>query len=277
MKRIFKRTLFIFMSILLTQSCDVQVSAAAPVATGFFRTCGRKVGTSAMTHIFRPAFVLTRGLVVATAGAFGLYTGGELLLEKAALPIAVPAPAAAAPKVTEVIQGFFGELFNNWNLKANAPQVIAPGAGKEVAKKTVCWCSWISSMIRLDYMKNTWLGKLVIAHPKRAKLVLAYTAAGYAYIYIVKRIQLNTIHKKFFIGIDAAQNTRPNDPTWIECQNILRNSGRGYQANPTVQNAFDYINSLSSSDIDNGFVDWAFVAHVLLSRQLRNDKMLWIF
>jgi hypothetical protein len=282
MKQISKRILFIFMSIMMAQPCPVQASAAAagpaikiaPAAAGFLARCGQKVGAATMKHVVRPAFVLGRAFAVTTAGAFGLYKGGELLLEKGN---AIPAPAIPLPvPQVDAAQGFFGNLFNNWNWEINAPKIEAV-AGKKIIEQSGSWGSFFSWLSGLDYMKTTRLGTLARENPTLSKCIFAYAAAGYAYIHLVKRLQLNTIHKKFFAGIDAAQNNRPADQNWVECQTILRNSGRGYGAYPTVQNAFDYINTLRSSDIDNGWIDVVFGPQVVWSRALRNDKMLWVF
>ena len=293
MKRISKRILFIFMSILLAQSCHVQASAAAavgkialdaakaatpiieeatkaaaPIATGFFRTCGQKMGAAAMTHIVRPAFVLTRGLAVATLGAVGLYGGGKVLLEKGG---AVPAPAAAAPKVAEASQGIFGNLLNGWDWKANTPKAV--DAGKKVAEKAQDWGPWIASITGLNYMKSTRLGKLAIANPKWTKVILAYAAAGYAYIHIVKRIQLNNKYRTFLTGIQAAQNNQTGNQTWVNCQAELRAAGFPHA---TPIDAVNYIKDMKASGIDNGWAEWiVFPAHMAWSKF--NDKILWIF
>ena len=306
MKQIFKRTLFIFMSILMAQSCHVQASATAaaaaakvavdalkattpligeaakasvPVAASLLRRCCQKVGTAAVTHIIKPAYILGRTTAVATAASATGYCGYLYAEKHGKIPTFAPSntPTPTTPKLTpSTPPASSGSGFSD-GLKWWAPKIIDTEAGKKITEKAQDWGPWISSIVGLDYMKSTSLGKLAIAHPKISKGILAYTAAGYAYIHIVKRIQLNAIHKKFFAGIDAIQNNRPTDPTWIECQTILRTSGRGYPAQPTAQNALDYMKDLKASDIDNEWLDRAFGAHVLYSKVLANDKILWVF
>ncbi len=306
MKRIFKRTLFIFMSILLTQSYNIQAAAAAagvagrtatdaigaalplmktaakealnanaPAAAGFLRRCSQKLGAATMTYFFRPIIVLTKTTVIGTAAVLGLYGGGKLLLEKGvAIPVPAPAPVVT-PKV-EAPQRSIGNLLNNWNWGTNTPKVIAVDAGKKVAEQAQDWGPWIASITGLNYMKSTRLGKLAIANPKISKVLLAYTAAGYAYIHIVKRLQLNNQYKKFLTGIQAAQNGQVGDQSWLDCQAELTTKGFG-QA-PTILHALNYLKDLKASDINNGWAEWAvFPLHMIWSKGLANDKMLFVF
>lgn len=283
MKQIFKNLLLIFIGLCGSYNGPVQGSAAAAVgavkaatpiieeaakvAPSFFALCGQKIGAAAMKHVVRPAFILGRTITVTSLTALGVYGGGKVILEhNGYVPARAPVPHVPAQPAAKEGAGLFGGVFNHW--------VPNPPA----APKKSSW-EWpgLNDLPGINSLKNSNIGKWMTQNLTPSKVVLGYCAAGYAYIHILKRLQLTTLHRKFFSGINAAQNGRATDPTWVECQTILTNSGRGYGAAPTVQNAFDYINNLSASDIDNGWVDWIFGPHVLWSKALRNDKMLWLF
>ena len=309
MKQIFKRTLFIFMSILLAQSYNIQAAAAAagvagrtaadaigaalplmktaakealnanaPKAVGFFRTCGQKMGAAAMTYFFRPIFVLTKTTVIGTATVLGLYGGGKLLLEKGAVPVAAPALVPVpTPKVAEATQGIYERLINNWNWGANTPKVIAANAGKKVAEKASSSGYPAFAIAGLDYMKSTWPVKKAMEYPTVSKSLLAYAAAGYVYLRVIKRLQLNNHYKKLLTGLHAAQNNRPTDASWTECLTILRNSGRGYPQNPTIDNAVDYMKDLTISNVENYYLDKCFCLPIFVAKASSSDKILWMF
>ena len=286
MKQISKRTLFIFMSMLLAQSCNVQAAAAATsaaveglkaavplmkealkanttAAPGFFRTCSQKVGAAAMTHIVRPAFVLTRGLVVTTAGALGLYGGGKLLLEKGIVPLSTPAPApipVLTPKV-EAPQGPWGRLFNNgWGIP-DAPKVIAADVTKEAGKKA---SSWIPSIPSIKEILSKVPGASTIAeYPTASKNAAAWLVAGFIYEGYCKQRQLEKLNTMMNKGIqDGNAGTTTYGTTWTECQAILAASG-GYPQQTTV-NARQYIDRINHGELtikQNPWIAAAFYLH----------------
>jgi|GEM_PF-4549224 len=109
MKQISKRTFFIFVSILFTQSCNVQavtimaanaiktaltkitVQASAPVAPGLFRTCSQKIGAAAVKHLIKRPYMAGKTLIVRVVGGLSLYGGGQLLIENEILKPIDPA------------------------------------------------------------------------------------------------------------------------------------------------------------------------------------------
>ncbi len=277
MKRISKRILFIFMSMLLAQNCHLQASttvavaagkaavdalkataplieeaakAAAPVATGFFKKCGQKVGAATMKHVIRPAFVLGRAIALTTGTGLGLYKGGELLVEKIDLS-EINSPQLHLPPVNT--QGLFDGLFRNW------PNGSTPDVGTEVVKKADSWGSWLSRNTGLDYgidcikstpgyLKNSSLGKLATEHPTLSTMAAAWLVAGFVYEGYYKQRQLERLNTLMNKGIwDGSKQTTTHGTSWAECQAIL--TATGQYPNTTPDNARVYIDRINNGDL----------------------------
>jgi hypothetical protein len=110
MKQISKRTFFIFVSILFTQSCNVQAvtimaansirtalstinvhASSSRVAPGLFRTYSQKIGAAAVNHLIKRPYMAGKTLVMRVVGGLALYGGGQLLIEKEILKPIDPA------------------------------------------------------------------------------------------------------------------------------------------------------------------------------------------
>jgi hypothetical protein len=252
---------------LVGETAPVIGNAIKTTTPSLLKMCGQKMGEVAMKHVIRPAYVLGRAITVTTLGALGVYGGGKVIMEQNGY-IPAPVPAAPVPAPAVKGQGLFGGVFKYWGAPAGA---AAPAA----AKTAEGWWAWIPGGTTYIQPGINYILKKAAAYPTGSKIALGYFAAGYAYIHIVKRLQLTTVHRKFLAGIQAAQNGQTGSQTWIDCQNTLQANGFG--ANATMVHAVNYLKDLKASDIDNGWLDWAFFPHVLLSRQLRNDKILWLF
>ena len=261
MKKVSKRTLFIFMSILLAQNCTLQ--AAAPAARGLTQiiVAAAKYATKEVAKF------------AAFAGSgyfYGVYENVKFNdLKIAQLP---QEPAIKAiQKVPVVLAASLPQA--STVLAAStipATKIVIEKATQEVSKKASSWASYVPG---LDYLKSYDFKKMAGDYSPTSKALLGYATAGCATLYIVKRLQLYYLQKKFLLCLEAAEATR--DPAqWNECKNIMHAfSPEKYPIIANINNAMamKFITTLKPSDISNRFLKYVFPLHTLTAYAC--DKM----
>ena len=109
-----------------------------------------------------------------------------------------------------------------------------------------------------------------------SKALLGYATAGCATLYIVKRLQLYYLQKKFLGCLEAAETTR-DQVKWNECKNIMHAFSPTRYPNIDIINnpmAMKFITMLKPSDISNRFLKYVFPLHTLTAYAF--DKMAGI-
>ena len=286
MKRILKKTLFIFMSILLAQNYHAQAYGgpaakiaaetvkiaaeavkATPAAVGFIGRCSQTIKEATINYVIKPTWRITKAATLAAAGyGYSQYENGKIVFKDGVLKIPTATPPA------EPTQGLWGNIFN-WNWRTNTPRVGVGDAGKKIIEEerffprlSTMWnvaVDWTTNNFIADYLVKSSPGKWVAANPDKSKVIAAWFVAGFIYEDYYKQRQLEKLNTMMNKGIqDGTAGTTTYGTTWQDCQAILAASG-AYPAT-TPANARAYIDRINHGELtieQNPWVAAAFYLH----------------
>lgn len=301
MESVFKKIVFVFMSIFLAQTTPllaIDITANAGISDAMENVVEHPVSKSIIEGAIKPAL----RQVVLAGRALGKYltTSSPRKTQNPSssrFPQAVSTPPPIITDNAPMYPGgcsrpltygrYVAEQLELLNKQYHYPPITNPdelekireaAQGINLLKTPPTPPSYFAKVKTCipDYVKSTSLYAWIEKNPTLSKIIAGYVVAGYLYVRVIKRIQLNSLYKKFLSGTHAAQNGRFTDPTWVACQDILRNAGRGYKQHPDIHDAVDYMKDLNSSIIKNKWLDRIFLPHVVCANALKNEKIFWV-